>query len=274
MANLVHTFSYTGNFLPTTGGAFLQMNNGILADVGYTIPRSYYVLSMAVSWRGGSLPGGNFRVILTNDNVDIGLQAEITASDIANGYKIVSATSNISIIVNEHLGCYAETDNSADYLTDLMAVAELSSVAVTASDDDVLGNITVLTADLARIKPNIAQYLMDGETDFSEIILNEKRKLYSEIKLMERGNYPGYTNAELDTLLDKIKDLTKEQNLRTRLCYQVVGWILFYNRLYDEADYFIQHSKSVPLQYYIDDDSDSVTDESERSLLQMPRFGR
>lgn len=247
----------------------LKMSSGVSTPDGYLLPRGYTVNSVMVTWSAASV-GDSVMV----DVMSGATQLEsiiILAADEDTKYKTASPAYTLGANAYLNVICYGVLENT---ITDLNVVLELSTSGAAGDPDDVLPNISIGTSDLQTVKPNITQYLKDGEYDFDDIVLNQKRELYGLIKAAERVNFPSYTNAELDTLLATIRDYPKEGNLANRLKNMVVGWILMDNRLYDEAGYYITHAKSIPLQYYIDDDASQTAESAEMSYTYAPRFGR
>jgi len=139
----------------------------------------------------------------------------------------------------------------------------------------VLTNITVGTDQLEIFKPDIENYLFEGQTDFSDQITAAKEEVYSEIKLQEQGNYPTSTDAQLVTILANIKDYSDTKPLQRYVSLISVALIMAGNGLLDESNYFRDMASRLRLQYYIDSDEDGVADSSENSIVnQAPFFGR
>lgn len=247
----------------------LKMASGVATNNGYLLPRGYTVNTATAAWTAATV-GGEITVEIRSEAVVLDT---ITISDAEAADLTKTESPAYSLGVNSWLSVvvYGTGTNS---IADLTVALELSTSGAAGDADDVLPNISIATADLQTVKPNITQYLKDGETDFDDIVLNQKRELYAVIKANERANYPGYTNAELDTLLAKIRDYPLEANLANRLKHMVVSFILMDNRLYDEAGYYLTHAKSLPLLYYIDDDASQTAEAGEVSQTQFPRFGR
>lgn len=273
MSTVSRDFSYSGQFKPGTGGAYLQAN-GISTDVGHTMPRDYYVARFAASWRAGSLTTGDIVLTVQIDDVDTALEMSVAQTDVAGGYKVAAAASLITIEQNSHLQVHAVGADADVYLTDLLLSVELDTVTDLATSDDVLANIVVTTSDLKAVRPDIEQYLFPGESDFAKAILQCKKELYAEIKLQERARNLSYTNAELDTYLADIKDLPKEECLKQRLKYMVVATAFRDSRLFNEAEVYDSKAKAMPLQYFIDaDDDDAAGDDEVENNFQV-RLGR
>jgi len=275
MSLVNYQFSYAGVLTPQAlTPTALKMQDGIAAAAGYVMPRSCYLVSMTFIWSAASIGTDGGIVLWLTRNSDREIDTQILPADVVTGYKLATSSINFAFDAGDTLGFVALCFGTGETITNLVVNVELSTASLSGTDDAVLENISVATADLQTIKPNILDYLKDGESNFTTAILNQKRELYAEIKMHERSNYPGYTNAELDVLLAKITDYPLECNLANRLKHMVVGWILMDNRLYEEGDYYIQHAKAIPMQYFIDVDADAAAGDSEKSETQYPRFGR
>lgn len=274
MSTVSYNFSKAGQFKPGVGGSYLQMLNEISSDVGYTMPRDYYIARIAASWRSGSLTTGNIVLTVQVDDADTALAMTVAQADVSGGYKVAAATTVITIDQNSHLQAHAVGADANVYLEDLLFTVELDTVTDVATSDAVLANISITTSDLKAVRPDIEQYLFPGETDFSKAILQCKKELYSEIKLQERSRNLEKTNAELDTYLEDLKDLPKEECLKQRLKYMVVATAFRDSRLFNEAEVYASRAKAMPLQYFIDaDDDDAAGDDEVESNFEV-RFGR
>ena len=137
-----------------------------------------------------------------------------------------------------------------------------------------LDNITVGTTQLQAVRQNITDYLYDGQSDFSAQITEMKKQVFAEIKEHEKQNYTSYTNAELDTLLAKIKDMPTEGTLARKIATLTVVKIFADNRMYEDSEYYNTEAAAIPLAYYIDDDSDDTLDIDEDSKFNNVVFGR
>lgn len=140
----------------------------------------------------------------------------------------------------------------------------------------ILANITIGTAQLQSIKPDILAYLFDGQSDFSGPIQYAKDLVYLKIKadIKIDSKYAGYTNAELDTLLTKVKDLPEETPLVKIISNYAVANVMRQNKEWDEADIYESQAEKIQLDYYIDEDSDSVVDDEELQRTANVVFGR
>lgn len=270
MSTISYIFGYPGELAAEAGvPAALNLASSLASGDGYYMTRAYYIQSIAITWSSAENIS-NSQLLLTNGETTLET-IDIAYEDLAIGY--VAAEGSAELAAGDRLSATLYAGVSAS-IYDLTVVVELSTVGVSEEAVDVLPNISVSTTILQTVKPNITQYLKDGEFSFEEIILNQKRELYGEIKMQEAGRRPTWSNADIDTLLAKVQDYPVEKFLQNRLKHMVVGWILMDNRLYEEADYYIQHGKSIPIRYYIDEDADSTAGDTEQSFSSAPRFGR
>lgn len=137
----------------------------------------------------------------------------------------------------------------------------------------ILANITIADADLANIKGDIDNYKFSGQANFTNEITIAKRKVYRELKVEYANLYPSYTDAELETKLDNVKDLPS-QYLKDAIVYHVLADVMLANEMTDMAQYYKDIAKSIPLKAYVDEDSDSVVDDSEQLYARRAMFGR
>ena len=112
-----------------------------------------------------------------------------------------------------------------------------------------LDNITVGTTQLQAVRQNITDYLYDGQSDFSAQITEMKKQVFAEIKEHEKQNYTSYTNAELDTLLGKIKDMPTEGTLARKIATLTVAKIFADNRMYEDSEYYNSEAAAIPLAF-------------------------
>lgn len=137
----------------------------------------------------------------------------------------------------------------------------------------ILANISVVDADLTNIKGDIANYKFSGQSDFTNEISSAKRKIYRELKAEYATLYPSYTDTELETHLDNVKDLPS-QYLKDGVVYQSLANIMLANEMPELAGYYLDMAKAIPLKAYVDEDSDSVVDDSEELYAPRATFGR
>jgi len=140
----------------------------------------------------------------------------------------------------------------------------------------VLANIIVGTTQLQEIKPDIEAYLFDGQSDFSAEIQYAKDLVYLKIKadIKTKSAYSTYTNAEIDTLLEDVKDLPEETPLVKIISNFAIANIMRQNKEFDEAEIYESQAEKIQLDYYIDEDSDAVVDDEEMQRTQYVVFGR
>jgi len=92
-----------------------------------------------------------------------------------------------------------------------------------------LDNITINQTDLEAVKKDIvSRYLTDNDS-YVTAVDAIKKDVYGELKAKLRNSYPSYSNAELDTLMEDVKDLPNEENLTRRIATLSVAKILEYN---------------------------------------------
>jgi len=128
-----------------------------------------------------------------------------------------------------------------------------------------LDNIKVTLSDLQAVFPDIDSYRDPEQEDFKTEIDESKRDLYAKIKEIESTT--GYSNADLDTRLESVKDYPLEQYLKRKISVITCITILRQNRLYEDMDVLIQLNNNIPLKYYVDiDDSGDVSTSEERKI--------
>lgn len=138
------------------------------------------------------------------------------------------------------------------------------------------GNITITTSDLQKVRPDIALYLFEGQTDFANQISLADAQEYRNIASQLRREYPTYTEAEINDLMELIKDSTVEQALYQRRVFMTLVEIFSGNNALDEAEYYRKRADAIPLHYYIDQNDDDVAgiDESRNIPSKRITFGR
>jgi len=143
----------------------------------------------------------------------------------------------------------------------------------------ILSNITVNTATLQAIKKDISNYLFsqESQSDFSDQVTQAKRIVYRDIKadykkgkLLE-GLNP--TDADLETDLAKIKDLPS-QPIQDKIAYHALALIMYANEDDNLGAYYKGIAESIPAEYYVDLDEDSVIDLTEQDIAPRAIFGR
>lgn len=130
---------------------------------------------------------------------------------------------------------------------------------------DPLANVPIVDADLIKIKPDIvARYLFDGQNDFSEVILEVKRRLHREIQ-----DKRGLTDDQMDDVAD-----TNLGALKSKIVFDTLAEIFLANGLIDLHDSYQQKANGVPFEYILDSDEDDTQDDGERDLVPAILFGR
>jgi hypothetical protein len=141
-----------------------------------------------------------------------------------------------------------------------------------------VGNITITTEDLKKVRPDLAIYLnvFEGQTDFANQISLANAQEYRNIASQLRREYPTYTEAEINNLIELIKDNTVEQALYQRRVFMTLVEIFSGNNALDEAEYYQKRVDAIPLHYYIDQNNDDVVgvDESRNIPNKRITFGR
>jgi len=139
----------------------------------------------------------------------------------------------------------------------------------------ILNEISVVEGDLRKEYPDLERLLYeDAEFDLTSVILDVKKVLYGILKAEYKLLNPAYTDAEVETDLDKVKDLT-EENLKRKIQYLTLSKLMIMNDNFEAGAVYENLADQIPLLYYIDDDSDSVVDKSEETFTQeKARFHR
>ncbi len=128
-----------------------------------------------------------------------------------------------------------------------------------------LTNVLIVDADLIKIKPDIvAKYLFSGQADFSEVILEAKRKLHREIQDKE-----GLSDDQMDNVAD-----TNLGALKSRIVFDTLAEIFLANGLIDLHDSYRQKANGVSFEYILDSDEDGTQDDGERDFVAPILMGR
>ena len=128
-----------------------------------------------------------------------------------------------------------------------------------------LDNITVADADLKKVFPDIDDYKFEGQTDFSEDVSVVKREVYRDLR-----RQTGLT----DTDLANIKDYTIDTSLYDKIIYLTLSNVMANNSRMELAAHYKSRGEAIAFEYYIDQNEDSVIDESEKRLNNRIKFGR
>lgn len=139
-----------------------------------------------------------------------------------------------------------------------------------------IGNVTITTDDLKKIRPDIENYLFADQNDFSDQIAAANKLEYRNIAKQLRFDYPTYSEAEIFDLIGKIKDHPQEESLKDRRVLFTLAEIFSGNNYLDEYDHYQKKASNIPIRYYIDHDDDGVQDTDETRSTESRRitFGR
>jgi len=138
----------------------------------------------------------------------------------------------------------------------------------------ILENIVVTEAVLLEVRPDINDYLKYEEQSLDDVIQIAKRTVYREIKEHEQNLYPGYTDAEIESRLQKVKDYENEQALKDRIALIAIAELMSMNQIIDQADFYLIKARKIPLHYWVDVDNDSKVSDSENRTKRSIIFGR
>jgi len=141
----------------------------------------------------------------------------------------------------------------------------------------VLANIDVTLATLKTVRPDIAkrfEYRDEEGEDFADEITRAKSTLYRQVLDHERIAYPGYTEAQLATRLEDVKDIPDANYLLDRLNNLTISEIMKANDLLDQAEVYAKDAYGIDLVYWVDTDDDGVIDSNEGRDVPRARFGR
>jgi hypothetical protein len=139
-----------------------------------------------------------------------------------------------------------------------------------------VGNIVLTTPDLKKVRPDIDIFLFEGQDDFSNQIEAANREEYRNVSKQLRLEYPDYTEAEITSLIAKVKDHPVEETLKDRRVYITLALIFSGNDRYDESDHYRMLAEKTPIRYFIDSNDDGVqgTDETRNLESKKITFGR
>jgi len=116
----------------------------------------------------------------------------------------------------------------------------------------VLANITVVDADLLKVRPDIKNFfLYEDQTAFDDEILEAKRQVFREIKDIERAKYTDKDEQELGTLVETLTDLDDEP-VKDRIVLTTIYLIFSSNNLLELANAYYQRALNVTLAYNLD----------------------
>lgn len=138
----------------------------------------------------------------------------------------------------------------------------------------ILDNIIVAEADLLKVRPDVNNYLKFEEQSLSDVIETAKRAVYREIKAHEQNLYPGYTDTEIESRLQNVKDYLNELAIKDRITLTAIAELMSMNQMVDQADFFLMRAKKVPLHYWVDINTDSTPGDAEERSKRTITFGR
>lgn len=137
----------------------------------------------------------------------------------------------------------------------------------------ILANIVVVESDLLKVMPNLGNFKFEGQS-LDDVIETAKRTVYREIKEHEQNLYPGYTDAEIESRLENVKDYDNEQAVKDRITLTAIAELMSMNQMVDPADFYLMRAKRVPLHYWVDVNTDGTASETENRTKRVIKFGR
>ena len=139
----------------------------------------------------------------------------------------------------------------------------------------ILNNISVVEGDVRKIYPQLETLLFDDpEFNLDDVILKAKTEVYGILKEEYKELNPSYTDAETETVLDDIKDLT-EGYLKDKVIHITIRMLMTQNDNYDGVEVYSNLADRIPLVYYIDSDADATVAQDEETRTQdSPTFHR
>lgn len=137
-----------------------------------------------------------------------------------------------------------------------------------------LDNIVVTQRDVWSIKHDIIERYDSDETIYQNAVNEARKEMYGLLKTRLRGDYPSYTDADLDTLVEYVRDYDNEQYLKKRIAYMIVAFIYRQNEMEDRASYYDQLAQKTPLDYYLDEDASESAGLTEQRIDKAVTFGR
>jgi len=141
----------------------------------------------------------------------------------------------------------------------------------------VLANIEVTLATLKTVRPDIAlrfEYRDEEGENFADEITRAKSTLYRQVLDHERIAYPGYTETQLATRLEDVKDIPDANYLLDRLNNLTISEIMKANDFLEQAEVYAKDAYDIDLIYWVDTDDDGVIDSNEARDVPRARFGR
>jgi|GEM_PF-3020273 len=138
----------------------------------------------------------------------------------------------------------------------------------------ILASIVVTEDDLLKVMPNLNNFFKFEGQSLDDVIETAKRTVYREIKEHEQNLYPGYTDAEIESRLENVKDYEDEQALKDRITLTAIAELMSMNQVVDQADFYLMRAKKVPLHYWVDVNTDGAIGDSEARTKRTITFGR
>ena len=124
-------------------------------------------------------------------------------------------------------------------------------------------NISVDIDDLKKHKSNIQEYFASDSYDFANEKEVSMKDVYRKVKSRERVNNPLMSDTNLAARTKSIKDFSDTENIKDKVSLLIISKILENNRAFDEAESYRVMSDRIPLNYYIDENSDDAADDDE-----------
>ena len=136
-----------------------------------------------------------------------------------------------------------------------------------------IDGIAIVLSDLVGVKADIARFGPSTGYTFATEIEKAKKEIYRIIREDYKKDYPNYSEAELDTDLATIKDMTGEY-LKDKIVFQCLSDIMLANEMPDLWEMYKNKAKAINAIAYVDIDSDDVVDETEKRHTENVHFVR
>tara|TARA_Y100000310_G_scaffold342203_1_gene444253 strand:- start:91 stop:513 length:423 start_codon:yes stop_codon:yes gene_type:complete len=127
----------------------------------------------------------------------------------------------------------------------------------------ILDNITVVDSDLSDVKGDIDDFKFSGQSDYSTQITTAKREVYRRLKKDYWKDNPALTSAEIDTALEDVKDIPNLETLKDNIVYTALANIMFANGILELSQVYQNKADDTQIDYWVDEDSDSVVEDAE-----------
>lgn len=139
----------------------------------------------------------------------------------------------------------------------------------------ILENIFVGTNQLKEVCPDIESIMFPTQIDFSGAVNEAKRRVFGLIKIDYKKRNPTYSDEQLKSDLEKVKDYDDEIYLQEKISKYAVAVIFRQNRMFEEMAIYEQEAKEIPLMYFVDLDEDEIIDQEEEiEAKKYPALGR